>query len=462
MKRRCEVKKRLSAAGFAAFLGVFWSIADADAQTLNNALAAAYANNPSLNAARAQLRGIDENVSQALGGWRPQVFGSVSAGHSSTFPQPGSSTHQNTAAVGVQIDQPVFRGFRTVNSTRQAESAVRAQRESLRSTEQTVMFDAAQAYMDVIRDTAIVSLRQSDIKFLREQVRAARDRFSVGEGTRTDVSQAEARLSAAQSQLNLALANLNASRAVFRQVIGVEAASLVPDATVRRLLPQSMDSAIAIGTGGHPAILAAQHNVDVAAFNVKAIEGELMPSVSLEGNLQRQWNPSPTGAIDHTDSASVFGRVSVPIYQGGVVSSRVRQAKEQLGNARILVDVARDQVRAAVVASWGQYQAAEASILAARAQVEASQLALNGVVEEQRVGQRTTLDVLDSQRELINAQVSLVTAQRDSVVAAFALVSAIGRLTADQLQLGVAAFDPVEHADKVRDKWFGLRTPDGR
>lgn len=454
---------RLSTAGMAAFVGLFCAVAGADAQTLNDALSAAYNNNPSLNAARAQLRGVDENVAQALSGWRPDVTGSASIGHTSTYSNPSSfNTNQNTGSIGVQIAQPLFRGFRTVNSTRQAEAIVSAQRESLRSTEQSIMFSAAQSYMDVIRDTAIVSLRRSDIKFLDEQVRAARDRFTVGEGTRTDVSQAEARLSAAQSQLNLALANLNANRAIFRQVVGMEATSLVPATTISKMVPKSVEKAIASGADIHPAIRSAQFNVDAAAFNAKTIEGELLPSVSLEGNLQRQWNPSTAGTIDSTDSASVFGRVSVPIYQGGRVSSRVRQAKEELGNARILVDVARDQVRAAVVAAWGQYQAAEASILAARAQVEASQLALNGVVEEQRVGQRTTLDVLDSQRELINAQVTLVTAQRDSVVAAYALVSAVGKLTSDHLGLRVARYDPVEHAEKVRDKWYGLRTPDGR
>ncbi len=461
--RHRAVSIRKSAAGAAALLGLLCSVAGADAQTLNNALASAYSNNPNLNAARAQLRGVDEGVAQARSGWRPQVNVTVNAGHSSTYYRnPALSTHQNTASGGVQIDQPLFRGFRTVNGTRQAEAAVRAQRESLRSTEQAVMYDAAQAYMDVIRDTAIVSLRRSDIKFLNEQVRAARDRFQVGEGTRTDTAQADARLAAAQSALNLALANLNASRAVFRQVIGVEAKSLVPDTMIRRLLPKSMESAIASGIGSHPAILAAQHNIDAAAFNVKSIEGELLPTVSLQGNLTHTLNPAAAGTYDSSSTAAIFGHVNVPIYQGGAVSSRVRQAKEELGNARILLDVARDQVRAAVVAAWGQFQAAEASIVAARSQVEASQLALNGVVEEQRVGQRTTLDVLDSQRELINAQVTLVTAQRDSLVSAFALVSAIGRLTSENLRLNVARYDPVEHAEKVRDKWFGLRTPDGR
>lgn len=434
----------------------------ADAQTIGEALGMAYSNNPSLNAARAQLRATDEAVPQALSGWRPQIFGNLSAGHVSSYPTPGRSLHQNTATVGLQVQQAVFRGFRTINSTRQAEALVKAQRASLRSTEQDVLLAAAQVYMDVIRDTAIVSLNRSNITFLGEQVRAAEDRFEVGEGTRTDTAQANARLSAAQSQLNLALANLNADRAVFRQVIGTDPGRIVPNTNIRAMLPRTLDEALAAGAAQHPDIIAAQFNIDAAALNVKVLEGQLLPTVTLEGNLQRQWNPSATGAIDHTDSASIFGRVSVPIYQGGQVSSQVREAKETLGNARILLDVARDSVRASIVAAWGSYQAAEASVVAGNAQVDAAQLALNGVVEEQRVGQQTTLDVLNAQNELIDAKSTLVSAQRDAVVAAFALVAAIGRLNAVDLGLRVAIYEPREHYEAVRDKWFGLRTPDGR
>ncbi|WP_321340936.1 TolC family outer membrane protein [Breoghania sp.] len=453
---------RNSVVAVAAASTVLLMASGVQAQSISEALAMAYSNNPSLNAARATLRATDENVPQALSGWRPQVFASASASHTSSSSVPLGQSYYNTSTVGVQIQQAVFRGFRTVNGTRQAEALVRAQRASLVSTEQSVLLSAAQAYMNVIRDTAIVSLNRSNIKFLSEQVRAAKDRFEVGEGTRTDIAQADARLAGARSQLNLALANLNADRAVFRQIVGVEPGRIVPNTNIRSMLPKSLKSALSEGEGRHPDIVAAQFNIDAAGFNVKVIEGNLLPTVTVEGNLQRQWNPSTSVSIDHTDSATILGRVSVPLYQGGLVSSQVRQAKEQLGNARILLDAARDSVRAAIVAAWGSYEAAEASVTAAHAQVQAAQLALNGVIEEQRVGQQTTLDVLNAQNELIDAKSTLVSAQRESVVAAFSLVAAVGRLTAEEMNLNVAAYDPKEHYEAVRDTWFGLRTPDGR
>jgi len=439
----------------------------AGAQTLMQALAEAYNNNPTLNAARAQLRVTDEGVPIAKSQGRPTVAGVFEAGHVSSWntaispAAPRGSSHYNPASIALQIQQPIFQGFRTENSVKQAKAAVRAQRESLKNTEQEVLLDAVVAFMDVIRDTAIVSLRTSDLEFLDQQVSAARDRFEVGEGTRTDVSQAEARSAGARSELNLANANLNTSRAVFEQVIGVKPKRLVARTNYEKRIPRSLDSAIDVGRGEHPAIRASEMNIDAAVYNVAVIEGELLPTVTLEAQAERAWHPSGSKP-DRVDSMSVFGRVRVPLYQGGGVSARVRQAKEELGLARIQLDVARDQVRANVIASWGQLEAANASIIAGRAQVAANQLALNGVIEEQKVGQRTTLDVLDAQRELINARVSLVTAERNRVVAAYAVLATVGRLKAESLGLQVQYHNPVEHYEKVRDKWFGLRTPDGR
>ena len=432
--------------------------------TLRDALEAAYSNNPTLNAARAQVRVTDENVPIAKSAGRPQVFGDISGGLNRYFPSAGGPRYNNTQSFGITAQQNIFRGYRTENSIKQAKSSIKAERENLRSTEQDVLLDAVTAFMNVIRDTAIVNLRRSDLEFLTQQVQAARDRFDVGEGTRTDVSQAEARRAAAQSELNLAMANVNASRAVFQQIIGVKPKGLVARDTINRTgLPKSMEAAVDSGLNGHPVILAAMYNVDAARYNAQVIEGELLPTVSIEGGVNRTYNHGNlTSTSARIDSAQILGRVTIPIYQGGNVSSRVRQAKEQLGVAQLQGDVARDQVRAAAINAWGQYQAAEASIIAARAQVAASQIALNGVLEEQKVGQRTTLDVLDSQRELVNARVSLVGAERDRVVAAYALMSAAGRLTASSLGLSVRVYQPVEHYEKVKDKWFGLRTPDGR
>lgn len=439
----------------------------AHAQTLMQALAEAYNNNPTLNSARAQLRVTDEGVPIAKATGRPTVSGLFDTGRVwtwSTSPGPGlPRTHSaySPTTIALQIQQPIFRGFRTKNAIKQAKAAVRAQREALKNTEQEILLNAVTAFMDVIRDGAVVSLRRSDLEFLEQQVSAARDRFDVGEGTRTDVSQAQARVAAAQSELNLASANLNTSRAVFQQVVGVKPRRLVAKTHVFGKLPTSQDKALLIGREQHPAIRASTHNVDAAVYNVSVIEGELLPTVTLEGDVRRQWEPSGTGP-GRVDSASVFARVRIPLYQGGGVSARVRQAKEELGVARIQLDVSRDQVQANVIASWGQLQAARASIIAGRAQVAANQLALDGVIEEQKVGQRTTLDVLDTQRELINARVTLVTAERNRVVAAYALMSSIGWLTAERLGLQVSLHIPEEHYEKVRDKWFGLRTPDGR
>ncbi|CTQ53801.1 Outer membrane efflux protein BepC precursor [Roseibium album] len=440
-----------------ALTGAF--VSKAEAETIRESLAIAYANNPTLNAARAQLRGVDENVPQALTGWRPVVSAGASAGRIRT----GADRfvdYRNNASLSLTISQTLFRGFRTINSTRQAEAVVRAQRESLSSTEQDTLLDAATAYVDVIQDTALVSLQRSDLAFLQEQVRAARDRFDVGEGTRTDVSQAEARAAEARASLNTALANLNTSRAIYRQVIGLEANNLSADATINRYVPKSLEQALQDGETHQPLIRQAQHQVDAAVFNIKAVEGELLPTVTLDGSVSRSWGSSST--VDITDNAEIFGNVSIPIYQGGGVSSRVRQAKEELGQTRLQLDVARDQVRANVISAWGNFQAAEASIIAAQAAVKAQKLALEGVIEEQRVGQRTTLDVLDAQRELVTQQSNLVTAQRNRIIGGYQLVASVGRLDAASLGLNVARYDPKQHYKAVRDQWFGLRTPDGR
>nr|WP_306455022.1 TolC family outer membrane protein [Pseudovibrio flavus] len=435
---------------------------NANALTINDALSTTYQNNPSLNAARAQLRSVDENVPQALSGWRPSIFGSLSSGFVNRSSTGFTEKGFNDTTVAVQMTQPLFRGFRTVNSTRQAEAIVRSQREELRTTEQDVLFQASTAYMDVIRDTALVSLRRSDLKFQEENLRAAQDRFSVGEGTRTDVSQSEAGRARAQSALNTALANLNTSRAVFRQVIGVDPVNLSAKTNITNLLPRNVGSAVTVGQEEHPAILSAVNLVDAAMFGVKTAEGRLLPTLDLEGNLSHNNNTLDGVGGGSTNTASVFGRMTVPIYQAGAVSSTIRQAKEELSQTQILVDVSRDTIRARAISAWGQLNASIASITAAEAEVAAARLALEGVIEEQRVGQRTTLDVLDSQSDLINARVTLVTAQRDRVVAAYALLSSVGRLNYETLGLTGARYDATEHYDQVRDKWFGLRTPDGR
>jgi len=442
------------------------------AETLEIALSQAYQNNPSLNSQRAAVRATDEGVPTALSGYRPRITANASAGelYQSTKTKvttPGSpSPFLNLngtiypVTYGVTATQTLFNGFQTGNRTRQAESLVFAARETLRSTEQTVLLNAVTAYMNLLRDTAILDLQKRNVEVLQEQLRQTRDRFNVGEVTRTDVAQSESRLAAGRSAVLTAEANYKTSMAVYRQVIGVEPHNLTAASPVDRFSPRSQVESLAIGTSQHPNVTTAQYNVDAAVAQVKIQEAALLPTLSVQGSVQ-QANASSLQQ-ESTFNASVIGQLTVPLYQGGAEYAAIRQAKETLGQRRIDLDTARDQVRQTVVQSWGQLDAAKANIEATQAQVQAAEIALNGVREEARVGQRTTLDVLNAQQELVNARVALVSAQRDRVVASYTLLSAVGRLSPRVLGLRVPSYDPQVHYHQVRDAWFGVRTPDGR
>lgn len=436
------------------------------AQSLEQALVNAYFANPSMNAQRASVRVTDEQVPQALAGYRPQIFGNAQADTERTRTQsPAGTLNQRgnyPRGYGVTAQQNLFNGFQTGNLVRSAESQVLAARETLRNTEQNVLLDAVSAYMNVIRDTAIVNQYQQNVQALKEQLRATNDRFQVGELTRTDVAQSQARLSAAESQLIAAQANLNASRAAYRRDIGSDPRSLKPAAPYAKLQLASLDAAIAESFGRHPAIQAARHGVDTAQLQVKVAEGSLLPTLNLEASMQRFSDPSPN-VYNNLDMTAGL-RLTVPIYQGGAEYSRIRQAKELTGQRKLESDIVRDQVRAAVIQSWGLVAASRFQVEAAQAQVAAAEIALRGVLEEYRVGQRTTLDTLNAQGELVNARVALVIAQRDRVVASYSLLSSVGRLSIVELKIANVAqtYQPETHYEQVRDSWFGLRTPDGR
>jgi outer membrane protein len=433
------------------------------AQSLNEALGHAYVNNPQLNAARAQLRVTNENVPQALAGYRPRVTANASIGHqwSGSVDARGneSNAHRNPSSVNLQVDQTLFNGFQTDNAVRQAESLVRAQRETLRTVEQDVFLAAITAYMDVVRDTATLEQQRIFVNVINEQLRSTRDRFAVGEVTRTDVAQAEASLASARSQLTLAQANLNVSRATFRRVVGRDPGRLNGRVNAERLIPRSLAQAVDLGSRDHPQVRAAVYGVDAATFAISVAEAALLPTVTVSGTAQRSISPSTQ--VDRTDSLSIVGRVTVPIYDGGVAPSRVRQARETLGQRRIEVDTVRDQIRALVTSNWGTLEAQRQQIVAAQASINATQIALAGVREEARVGQRTTLDVLNAEQAALNARVTLVRAERDRVVAAYSLIGAMGRLNVASLGVPAPRYDAEQHYRQVRDRWHGLRTPGG-
>ncbi len=427
----------------------------AGAETLAEALASAYANNPTLNAQRASLRATDEGVPQALSGYRPTVSGAATAAVSSTN---GKTTYPTS--VSISVVQPIFTGFQTKNSVKMAETAVLAGREILRTTEQTVLLSAVTAFMDLVKAQANLNLQRQNVDFLRQQLNAANDRLKVGEGTRTDVAQTNARLAAGQSQYDAAVAQVNAAVASYEQIVGHRPRSLGTARPVDFMLPRSLDAALTASLTGNPSILASGYNIDIASYNVSVLEGSLLPSVSVTGSLTH--SDSGGGPTGPTDTASLVGKLTVPIYTGGLVDSKVRQAKETLGQRRIEHDASLAQVRQAVISAWGLLDAARAQVRAADAQVQAQTLVLSGVQEQQKVGQSTTLDVLNAQQDLLTARLAQVTAQHDRVVASYSLLSATGALNADKLALKVQRYDETDHYNQVRDLWHGLRTPDGR
>ena len=441
-------------------------------QTLDQALTSAYTNNPTLNSQRAATRATDEYVPIALSGYRPQVFGTAYVGMqwaesrvtASTIGGNNVNVITNTktypSGVGITISQTIYDGLRTANSVRGAESQVKGQRELLRNTEQLVLLDAATAYMNVLQNSALVELQKQNLQALREELRAARDRFSVGEITRTDVAQAEASVANAESELALANSNLNTSNAVFFQVTGLRPTKLSPGRPIDGLLPSNLAKAVDLGLSRHPAVNAAQFAVDSAMSNVKVAESALSPQLTLNGSAASDYNSALD--VERSTSAAVALNLTVPIYQGGAEFATIRQNKELLGQSRIEVDVNREQVRANVVQYWGSLQAAKAAIESAQASVAANEIALRGVREEWRVGQRTTLDVLNAQTALFDARASLVIAQRDRVVASYAVLSASGDLSTRKLGLKVATYNPTVHYNQVRDAWFGVRTPGGQ
>jgi outer membrane protein len=442
------------------------------ADTIDAALVRAYQNNPQLNAQRAQVRFTDENVPQALSGYRPRVAVTASAGtqYTDTLSTSGGTAtnlvktgiHGVNAprSIGATVSQTLFNGFQTANRTRAAESQVSGAREGLRVLEQSVLLAAATIYMDYLRDSAIVEVQRSNVRVLEQTLKQTRDRFSVGEVTRTDVAQSEAQLAAGRTQLLTAESNLVTTKANFRRIIGNEPDALAPGSPVDRFLPGSLSGAVDLGLTENPNVTAAMFGIDVGYLQVKVNEGALLPTVTLQGSVQQSYEQ--TLVFQRQFGASAVAQLNVPIYQGGAEYSLIRQSKENLAQQRLNLEQVRDQTRANVVTAWGQLLAGKAQVASAQAQVSASEIALNGVREEAKAGQRTTLDVLNAQQALVNARVALVTAQHDRVVASYAVLNAVGRLAPTVLGLKTNVYDPSVHYHQVRDSWAGVRIPDGR
>jgi outer membrane protein len=424
----------------------------ASAETLTGALVKTYAGNPTIMAQRAQLRSLDEGVAAARAAGRPQLAGT--AGVNQDLFQTGGGAGRNVSA-GVDVSYPLFNGGRVRNSIRAADERVLAGRANLKATEGDIFTEAVGAYMDVIRDRSIVTLNQNQVRVLQTNLQASRDRFEVGDLTRTDVAQSEARLALAQSALATAEGRLEGSEENYRRIIGELPDELAPPPPLPAL-PATPDEAVEIALANNSDLVAIAAQARAAGRDVRIARADRLPTVNAVGTsdaanylgtADRQFAP---GAPNTVVQGGVGVQARIPIYQGGLVGARVRQA--QAVQSQLLergVEVER-LVVANTRAAFSSYQAAVEAIESNQVAVNANTLALEGTRAEQTVGTRNVLDVLNAEQELLNSQVALVTARRDAYVAGFALLNAMGKAEAEDLNLdGGTLYDPLVNYRRV-------------
>jgi outer membrane protein len=463
--RGCQKQRLLRASATLAIASaVLFAGRPAPGQTMTEAFAYAYNTNPQLLAQRALLRATDEQVPQALSNWRPTVTVTGQAGYNRAGAEVpnfrGASTPTQffsfvSRSVDLNITQPIYRGGRTEAQTRQAINTVQATRAQTLGVETTVFQAVAQAYLDVVRDQTLVEVNRNNEQVLRKQLEATRDRFRVGEVTRTDVAQAESSLAQATATRISSEGQLEISRANYARAVGHPPGRLVQPRE-RPVLPATREEALTMAANNNPNVISANFTELAARDNIDVVRGQLLPQISVIGDLNRSTSPSVTQHGTRQDTAAVIGRLTVPLYEGGAVWSQTRQAEQTVGQRRSQVDDARRLAVQAATQAWETLQSARAAIASFGQAVRAAQIALEGVQQEALVGSRTVLDVLISEQQLFTTQSQLVTAQHDAALAEYSLAAAIGRLIAPELRLPVQLYDMERHYKGVKDKWFGF------
>ncbi len=431
----------------------------AQPRTLQDALVAAYSNNPTLQAARAQLRATDEGVPQALSGWRPQIVLSGGVGYGDgTIRQArntGTGTSRNNRDVFTEqatLTQPIYRGGATRAGTNQADNRVFGQRARLIATEQQVFSDTVNAYVNVIQTQQVLQLNINNEQVLARQLQATNDRFRVGEITRTDVAQAEAALAGARATRQTAEGNLQTARSSYRRFVGELPDQLVEPQPLR--LPiRNQNEAAQLASQNNPNVIAALFDDASARDAIDLAFSQLMPQLSVQASAARSDNAATAGL--RSIGGQVLLNASVPIYQGGAEYSRVRQARQQEQQSRKVVDDTRRQSIQSASQAWETLVAARSTIESTRTQIRANQIALEGVQREAIVGSRTTLDVLNAEQALLNSRVTLVQNLTSLINASYAAAASIGRLTARDLNLNVPLYDETAYYNAVRDRLFG-------
>ena len=428
----------------------------APAETLAEAIASAYESNPSLQAQRAGQRALDENWVQARVGYRPTLSASVQPFWQETQAGKaggGAISRLNTGSASFSFTQPIFTGGRTAAAVSQAEADILAGRENLRRAEAQVIGQVIQTYVDVRRDQAALEIRREDLKVLQRQLEESKARFEVGEITRTDVAQSEARLAASRALVQQATGQLAISRSVYLQTVGRNPGDLAPPPTLDDLIPGTIDQAFDVAERDNAQIRAAQYTERSSRAQVDGVRALRMPRVSLQGSVGYSGTVEPFHAEKYARNNTASAVITMPLFSGGAVSSEIRQALERNNVSRIGVETTRRGVIQLLTQSWSSLIAARENITSNEEQVRAAMIAAEGVHQEQQVGLRTTLDVLNAEQELRFAQISLNSAVHDAYVASAGVLSQLGRLQADYLIPNTPRYDPRANFGKLRITW---------
>ncbi len=432
-------------------------------RTLQQALALAYSYNPTLTAARAGLRATDEGVPTALAGWRPQVVVSGAGGYatgkldtlSSSFGQTqtgGSPLSRREAQASITLTQPIYRGGRTKAQTNEAINRVLTTRAQLIATEEQVFSDTVSGFVNVISAQQVLNLDVQNEQVLTKQLQATNDRFRVGEITRTDVAQAEAALAQATATRETAAGQLQTNRATFERQVGALPGNLIEPQPLR-LPTRTENEARALAAANNPNVVAALFNDSAAKDAFDLAYSALMPNVSLQSSAF--YNRDTQQPNFREQGGQILANVSIPLYQGGSEYAAIRQARQQEQQAAKQVDDQRRQAVQQAISSWETYVASKATITSNQAAIKANQIALEGIEREALVGSRTTLDVLNAEQTLLNSRVTLVQTLANFVTASYGVASAVGRLTARDLNLDVPLYDDTAYYNAVKDRWIG-------
>lgn len=435
------------------------SVTGARAESLADAIALAYRSNPTLQAERAQLRALNETYVQARVGYRPQLSGSLEADYSKGAPVQngvvGASGPEGADAAQLSLVQPLYDGGQTSAHARAAMADILAERQKLRQTEAGVLQSVIQAYVDVRRDAEALAIARENLALLQQALADTQAHVDVGEYTRTDLAQAQARLAGARSQLSNARAQLSVSRSAYRSVVGQDPAALSPEPPLPDL-PATIDEALDVAAAGNPAISAAQFAERAAAARVAVARSAYRPTISLRGSYGVDGVIGPLGANlnqasrRYVEAATASVVLTQPIFTGGLNASRVRQALENQTVQAVGVDAARRQAVQAITQAWSQMRAADEVTVSSEEQVKADEVAFEGVRLDKQAGQRTTLDELNAEQELETARLALNSARHDSYVARAALLAAIGRLEVRNLAPDLKREEPETAFDRVR------------